>query len=53
MPKLIRPDPRRVPGFELWVTPEGAASAPPATAGLTGFTNPVPTPPPGIPAAER
>jgi membrane protease subunit HflK len=51
VPKLIRPDPRRAPGFELWVTPEGAASAPPP--GLAGFTNPVPTPPPGVPAAER
>lgn len=51
VPKLIRPDPRRAPGFELWVTPEGAPSAAPP--GLTGFTNPVPTPPPGVPAAER
>lgn len=52
VPKLIRPDPRRAPGFELWVTPEGPAAAP-AAPGLSGFTNPVPTPPPGVPAAER
>ncbi len=59
VPKLIRPDPRRAPGFELWVTPPfssgssdpaaGAASLP----GLSGFVNPIPTPPPDVPAAER
>ena len=52
VPKLIRPDPRRAPGFELWVTPERAAPLP-APPGLAGFTNPVPTPPPGVPTAER
>lgn len=58
VPKLIRPDPRRVPGFELWVVP-GKGSAPePATGGaptqgLSGFVNPIPTPPPDVPAAER
>lgn len=55
VPKVIRPDPRRAPGFELWVTPESppapAASARPA--GLSGFVNPIPTPPPEVPAAER
>ena len=59
VPKVIRPDPRRAPGFELWVTPGG----PGATAGtestaaplprLAGFVNPVPTPPPDAPAADR
>jgi HflK protein len=55
VPKVIRPDPRRAPGFELWVTPESA----PATAaaarppGLSGFVNPIPMPPPDVPAAER
>ncbi|MCL4807208.1 MAG: SO_0444 family Cu/Zn efflux transporter [Thermoanaerobaculia bacterium] len=55
VPKVIRPDPRRAPGFELWVTPESppapAASARPS--GLSGFVNPIPTPPPEVPAAER
>lgn len=55
VPKVIRPDPRRAPGFELWVTPESppapAGSARPA--GLSGFVNPIPTPPPEVPAAER
>ncbi|MBK9372486.1 MAG: SO_0444 family Cu/Zn efflux transporter [Holophagales bacterium] len=59
VPKLIRPDARRAPGFELWITPNGssgttdpaAGSAP--IPGLSGFVNPIPTPPPDIPAAER
>lgn len=58
VPKLIRPDPRRAPGFELWVTPEAADAAPGAASsaplpGLSGFVNPIPTPPPDVPAAER
>jgi len=57
---VIRPDPRRAPGFELWVTPPvPGGSGDPAAAGsgplpgLAGFVNPIPTPPPGVPAAER
>ena len=60
VPKLIRPDPRRAPGFELWVTPEGTTSearpAVPSAAprpSLSGFVNPIPTPPPDVPAEER
>jgi membrane protease subunit HflK len=59
VPKLIRPDARRAPGFELWITPEGSAGSPgPASGsaplpGLSGFVNPIPTPSPDIPAAER
>ncbi len=58
VPKLIRPDPRRAPGFELWITPGSAAAPDPATGpaplpGLSGFVNPIPPPPPDIPAAER
>ena len=59
VPKLIRPDARRAPGFELWVTPWGSAEPPAAGAGaapvpsLSGFVNPIPTPPPDVPAAER
>ena len=59
VPKVIRPDPRRVPGFELWVTPTGTAAPAAAEAGragppgLAGFVNPIPPPPPGVPAAER
>ncbi len=56
VPKLIRPDPRRAPGFELWVTPAlpgEAASVPAPARGLAGFVNPIPAPPPGVPAAER
>jgi hypothetical protein len=59
IPKLIRPDPRRAPGFELWITPGGGATAPgpsaapPGASPLSGFVNPIPTPPPDIPAAER
>ena len=58
VPKLIRPDPRRVPGFELWVTPAAAGAPDPASGaapvqGLSGFVNPIPTPPPDVPAAER
>jgi HflK protein len=59
VPKLIRPDARRAPGFELWITPEGSAGSPGAVSGsaplpgLSGFVNPIPTPPPDIPAAER
>ena len=59
VPKVIRPDARRAPGFELWITPGGNAGSPdpasgPSTLpGLSGFVNPIPTPPPDIPAAER
>ncbi len=56
VPKLIRPDPRRAPGFELWVTPASpadAASAPAPMKGLAGFVSPIPAPPPDVPAAER
>ncbi|HYN42755.1 MAG TPA: SO_0444 family Cu/Zn efflux transporter [Thermoanaerobaculia bacterium] len=59
VPKLIRPDARRAPGFELWITPESFAGSPGAAAGsaplpgLSGFVNPIPTPSPDIPAAER
>ena len=54
VPKLIRPDPRRAPGFELWVTPAGPRDAAPAfEPALAGFVNPIPTPPPDVPAAER
>ena len=59
VPKLIRPDARRAPGFELWITPEGSAGSPGPAAGsaplpgLSGFVNPIPTPSPDIPAAER
>ena len=56
VPKLIRPDPRRAPGFELWVTPAAPGEAAPSSAplpGLAGFVNPIPTPPPDVPAAER
>jgi hypothetical protein len=59
VPKLIRPDARRAPGFELWITPEGSAGAPGTASGsaplpgLSGFVNPIPTPSPDIPAAER
>ncbi len=59
VPKLIRPDARRAPGFELWITsgvrsgsPDPAAGSAPLP-GLSGFVNPIPTPPPDIPAAER
>ena len=59
VPKLIRPDARRAPGFELWITPASAAGSPDPAAGpaplpgLSGFVNPIPTPPPDVPAAER
>lgn len=60
IPKLIRPDARRAPGFELWVIPPAGASpaggaAPGASSApsLSGFVNPIPTPPPDVPAAER
>jgi membrane protease subunit HflK len=55
VPKLIRPDPRRAPGFELWVTPpvSGPVAGTAPRPGLTGFVNPIPTPPPDVPAAER
>lgn len=55
VPKVIRPDPRRAPGFELWVTPEApaAAGSPSRPPPLSGFVNPIPTPPPEVPAAER
>jgi len=59
VPKLIRPDPRRAPGVELWVTPSGAATASATEAGRAGppglaeFVNPIPPPPPDVPAAER
>ena len=59
VPKLIRPDARRAPGFELWITSsDSSGSAGPAGGsaplpGLTGFVNPIPTPSPDIPAAER
>ena len=59
VPKVIRPDARRAPGFELWITPEGPAGSPGPAAGsaplpgLSGFVNPIPTPSPDIPAAER
>lgn len=57
VPKVIRPGPRRAPGFELWVVPPGApGAATDASAGLpglAGFVNPIPTPPPDVPAAER
>lgn len=59
VPKVIRPDARRAPGFELWITPGSAAgSADPAPGqpplpGLSGFVNPIPAPPPDVPAAER
>ncbi len=56
VPKLIRPDPRRAPGFELWVTPASpadAVSAPAPMNGLAGFVSPIPAPPPDVPAAER
>lgn len=59
VPKVIRPGSRRAPGFELWITPGGlAGSATPASGpapplGLSGFVNPIPTPGPDAPAAER
>lgn len=56
VPKVIRPDARRAPGLELWVVPAGSAGAAPGTVpppGLSGFVNPIPTPPPDVPAAER
>jgi hypothetical protein len=59
VPKVIRPDSRRAPGFELWITPggpAGASSLVPGSAplpGLSGFVNPIPTPGPDAPAAER
>jgi len=56
VPKLIRPDPRRAPGFELWVTPPAPADSGDALAprpGLSGYVSPIPTPPPDVPAAER
>ncbi len=59
VPKLIRPDARRAPGFELWITPGVRSGSPDPAAGsaplpgLSGFVNPIPTPPPDIPAAER
>ncbi len=59
VPKVIRPGSRRAPGFELWITPGGpAGSATPASGpapppGLSGFINPIPTPGPDAPAAER
>jgi HflK protein len=59
VPKLIRPDARRAPGFELWITPGVASGSPDPAAGsapipgLSGFVNPIPTPPPDVPAAER
>ncbi len=59
VPKLIRPDPRRAPGFELWVTPPVSSGSgdpfagPGPLPGLSAFVNPIPTPPPGVPAAER
>jgi HflK protein len=55
VPKLIRPDPKRAPGFELWVVPASptGAAGPAPLPGLSGFVNPIPTPPPDAPAAER
>jgi HflK protein len=52
VPKVIRPDARRVPGFELWITPAGSAGPAP-TPELSGFVDRIPTPPPDVPAAER
>jgi len=52
VPKLIRPDARRAPGFELWITPGSTAGSAPPPA-LSGFVNPIPTPPPDVPTAER
>jgi len=58
VPKVIRPGAGRAPGFELWVTPAGPSGSPQAAGpgalpGLGEFVNPIPTPPPGSPAAER